>query len=613
MANYRITELDFDGIKQNLKDFLLNYRDSENNLVFSDYDFEASSISILLDILAYNTHYNAYLANMVANEMFLDSAIKRESAVSIAKHLGYSPLSYRSARASVTFNIVPEGNPASLTLPRFSPFTTNIDGVEYTFVNLQATTILPVAGIYTFSNIELVQGDPLSYTYRSDGVGFDEKYVIPNRNVDLTTIRVSVQNSYLDLTSKSYTLATDISEVNGSSEVFFLEENPSGFYEIFFGDNVLGKKLSPGNLVTIEYLVSSGSLCNVSEKISQYFSLKRSIGGIELNTPILATLNSTGGDEPDTIEEIKFKAPRFRASRNRAVTSEDYKSIIVANYPLVESVSVWGGETNNPPKYGKVMISLKPYEGYSISDQLKSRITEDILSSRKMLSIIPEFVDPNYLHLSIETTVRHNSKNSKYDSQQIELLAKEAIQRYFRNELQKFDRDFIYSKLCKYVDEIDTSVVGNTTVIRLQKRISPIVGANNFYTDTNTIKFVNSLISGSIYSTVFNYNSNGDIITVYLKDTVTSSRIGSISLYNSLNERLVLQNIGTVDYNTGVIDIPVLNVAGFLDNSLDIRIYGRTENLDINATQDIILVIDDTVLDTTVKKSSGLVVRVVKE
>jgi len=613
MSNFRITELDFDGIKQNLKEFLINYRDAENNLVFSDYDFDASSISILLDILAYNTHYNAYFANMVANEMFLDSAIKRESAVSIAKHLGYSPLSYRSAKAEITFTIVPENSPSSLTLPRFTPFITNIEGSQYTFVNLDPVTIVPNSGIYSFSNIEIVQGDPLVYTFRVDASGFNEKYTIPNKNVDITTLRVSVQDSYLNLNTRSYTLASDISEISGSSEVFFLEENPSGFYEIFFGDNVLGKKLSPGNLVIVQYLSSQGSLCNVSENINQYFSLGASIGGAELNVPILATTNSSGGDEPDSIEEIKFKAPRYRASKNRAVTAEDYKSIILANYPLVESVSVWGGEVNDPPKYGKIIISLKPYSGYNLSDKLKNRITNEILSSKKMLSIIPEFIDPNYLHLTLETTVKYNSKNSKFNSQDIELLSKEAIQRYFKTELQKFDRDFIYSKLSRYVDEIDNSVIGNTTIIRLQKRIMPIVNAKNFYTDSNTIKFANKLISGSIYSTVFNYNLNGEIISVYMKDSITDKNVSSLSLYNSLSERLIVSEIGTVDYLTGVLDIPVLNISGFLDNTTDVRIYARTDNLDIAATKDLILVIDDTVMDTTVKKSSGLVVKVIEE
>jgi len=354
MANYRLAELDFDDIKVNLKQFLTNYRDKDNNLIFKDYDFEASSLSILIDLLSYNTHYNAYLANMVANEMFLDSVVKRESAVSIAKHLGYRPLSYRSAKAKVSFTINnPVDTPPILTLPKFSPFTTTINNTQYTFSNLDSITIKPTNGVYTFTDVEIVEGEALSYVYRVDVSGPEEKYTIPNKNIDTTTIRVTVQNSYTDLTTQSYTLTDNLEALSSESKVFFLEENPSGFYEIFFGDNVLGKRLVSGNLVKIEYLISNGSACNVSGEIEQRFSLGALVGGVNLGSTIIAATNSTGGAEPDTLEDIKFKAPRFLSSFNRAVTAKDYKAIIESNYPLVESVSVWGGEENIPPKYGK--------------------------------------------------------------------------------------------------------------------------------------------------------------------------------------------------------------------------------------------------------------------
>jgi len=610
MANFRITELDFDEIKENLKDFLLNYRDSNNELVFADYDFEASSISILLDILAYNTHYNAYLANMVTNETFLDSSVKRESAVSIAKHLGYSPLSYRSSRATVTFSLVPTDNPSTLTLPRYSPFVTTINGSQYTFVNLDPVTIIPEAGQYVFRNAEIVEGEPLDYTYRVDASGPSEKYIIPNKNVDTTTIRVKVQNSYADLTRRSYTLASNLSEVTPESEVFFLEENATGYFEIFFGDNVLGKKLSPGNLVIIEYLISSGSVCNVSSTINQYFTLGISIGGVQLNSPILASSNSTGGDEEDTLEEIKFKAPRFRSSMNRAVTAEDYKAIIEANYPLVESVSVWGGEDNDPPKYGKIMISLKPYLGYEVSKILQDKITNDILNSRKMIGTIPEFVSPNYLHITLETTVRHNTKNSKFDSEQIRALTVEAIQNYFNTELQKFDKDFVYSKLSKTIDDIDVSVIGNISNFRLQKRIKPLVGASNGYNSSNSIKFVNTLVSGSIYSTTYFLLINDEIRTVYFKDALTNDITSTLSVYDTFTDVLLVENIGTVNYETGIIEIPELLLDGYPENITDIRIYAKTVNLDINATKDIILVIDDGTSNSANRRLPGLTVRV---
>jgi hypothetical protein len=230
MANFRIAELNFDDIKTNLKNFLTNYRDKEGNLVFTDYDFEASSLSILLDILAYNTHYNAYYANMVANEMFLDSAVKRESAVSIAKHLGYIPRSFRSARAVVSFEVKdPIDSPATLTLPKFSSFSSVIDGTNFTFVNLDAVVIVPKEGIYSFENVELVEGEPLSYAYRVDVSGPSEKYSIPNKNIDTSTIRITVQKSFTDTTSESYSFANSILDLTSESKIFFLEENPNGF------------------------------------------------------------------------------------------------------------------------------------------------------------------------------------------------------------------------------------------------------------------------------------------------------------------------------------------------------------------------------------------------
>ena len=610
MSLVNFTNLDFDQIKTSIKDYL---RSNQN---FTDYDFEGSNLSTIIDVLAYNTYINAYNASMVTNEVFIDSATLRENVVSLARNIGYVPRSKKCATAVVSFTVDTSEfsiKPLSLTLKKglFSTSGTSLQSI--TFSIPEDITVPVIDNSAKFEDIAIYEGTYVENYFTVDSYNKNQRFILDNPSIDTSTIRVNVNDSQNSTVSKNFKLSDSIFEIDSYKKVFFIQEIEDERYEIFFGDNVLGKKLSPGNLVIVQYLSSQGSLCNVSENINQYFSLGASIGGVELDVPILATMNSSGGDEPDSIEEIKFKAPRYRASKNRAVTAEDYKSIILANYPLVESVSVWGGEVNDPPKYGKIIISLKPYSGYNLSDKLKNRITNEILSSKKMLSIIPEFIDPNYLHLTLETTVKYNSKNSKFNSQDIELLSKEAIQRYFKTELQKFDRDFIYSKLSRYVDEIDNSVIGNTTIIRLQKRIMPIVNAKNFYTDSNTIKFANKLISGSIYSTVFNYNLNGEIISVYMKDSITDKNVSSLSLYNSLSERLIVSEIGTVDYLTGVLDIPVLNISGFLDNTTDVRIYARTDNLDIAATKDLILVIDDTVMDTTVKKSSGLVVKVIEE
>jgi len=611
MANYRLSELDFDEIKINLKQFLTNYRDKDNNLVFKDYDFDASSISILLDLLAYNTHYNAYFANMVANEMFLDSAVKRESAVSIAKHLGYTPLSYRSARATVSFTVpTPDGVPGTLTMPKYSPFTTTINDTRYTFVNLDAVTIRPTNGEYRFDNVEIVEGQPLSYTYRVDVSGPDEKYTIPNKNIDTTTLRVTVQNSYTDLTSYTYTQADNLSALTPESKVFFLEENPSGYFEIFFGDGIVGKKLLPRNLVKIDYLISSGDVCNVSGDITQTFTLGATIGGQTVASSIVASVNSTGGDTADTIEKIKFKAPRFLSSFNRAVTANDYKAIIEANYPLVESVAVWGGEENDPPIYGKVIISLKPYRGYVVSDATKNQIKNDVLNDKKMMSIQPEFVDPQYLYVTVDNKIKFDPKNSRYTAPQIEVLVRAKIIEYFTTDLQQFNKSFYYSKLSKAIDSIDPSIIGNVTAFKIHKRITPVIGAENGYSGSSVIKFANKLISGSIISTAFYYTVNNVVKTAYLKDVITNATTSTIDLLDFYTDEILVSGIGSVNYTGGEVTFVSLNPTGYIENALDIRIYSKIEELDITSAKDVIIVIDDGTLYTNSKRLAGLTVTV---
>jgi hypothetical protein len=527
-------------------------------------------------------------------------------------------MSYRSAKAKLSFTVPnPVGTPTTLTLPRYSKFTTDINGTSYTFVNLDPVTIKPIDGLYNFTDIEIVEGEPLQYSYRVDLSGPSEKYVIPNLNVDTTTIRVTVQNSYTDTTTEQYTLANDLYGITPTSKVFYLEENPSGYFEIFFGDSSLGQKLSSGNIVVIEYLVSNGDLCNVSSAITQNFSLGASIGGVVLGSTITATTNSSGGDVKDTLDEIKFKAPRFASSTNRAVTAADYKAIIEANYPLVESISVWGGEENDPPKYGKVMISLKPYEGYVVSDTVKSNISKNILSSKKVMSVIPEFVDPKYLYINIDTKVKFAAKNSKYTAPQIELLTKGTIDEYFKQDLQKFNKDFIYSKLSKLIDSINQSIIGSVLTIKLQKRIQPVINAENGYTGSNAIKFANKLVSGSISSTAFYYDTsttgNVTISKVYIQDNLSSNTTSTLNLVDFYSDQILVSSIGSVDYSMGTLYFNSLNPAGYVENSADIRIYAKAEELDIMSTNDMILVIDDTSTNTDVKRLSGLTVTILAE
>jgi hypothetical protein len=485
-----------------------------------------------------------------------------------------------------------------------------INGKQYTFVNLDAITIKPVDGVYTFSDVEIIEGEPLVYSYRVDVSGPGEKYTIPNKNVDTSTIRVTVQNSYTDLTKNTYSEAESLAALTSASRVYFIEENPSGYFEIFFGDNILGKKLTSGNIVIIEYLVSNGSESNVSGNLDQVFALGTTIGGVSLSSTILASTNSSGGDVGDTLEEIKFKAPRFLSSFNRAVTANDYKSLIEASFPLVESVSVWGGEDNIPPIYGKVIISLKPYEGYTISDTVKTSIVNNILAPKKIMGITPLFVDPNYLYINIDSKVKFDPTNSRYTATEIKILIDSVINEYFTQELQKFNNNFIYSKLSKFIDAVDPSIIGNVNSLKVQKRIAPVIGAENGFSGSNTIKFANKLVSGSISSTGFYYTSGNVTTTVYLQDNITTETTSTLDLIDFFTSKIFVSSVGTVDYSLGEISITSLNPTGYLENSSDIRIYSKLQEMDILSTKDMILVIDDGKLDTASKRTAGLTVTI---
>jgi hypothetical protein len=621
MANLRVAELDFDAIKNNLKTFLQNYTSADGAPYFTDFDFEGSGISILLDLLAYNTHYNAYYANMVVNEMFLDSAVKRASAISIAKHLGYTPLSVQGAKAQITFNVAaPTNSPSTLTLNQYTQFNTTINGGNFAFVNLSPMTISPKNGVYTFANVPITEGTPLQYTYTVYTPGPAEKYVIPNLNVDTTTIQVVVQNSLTDLTTTTYTLANDTVGLSGSSNVFFLEMNAQEYVQIYFGDGIIGNKLSKNNLVKINYLVSNGTLGNVSNNIIQEFTCSNSIGGGTPDTIITATINSTGGSNAETIDEIKFKAPLFSSSQNRAVSSNDYKAIIEKNFPLIESIAVWGGETNIPPMYGKVIISLKPYEGYTITTDVKSQIQNILLANKQVVSISPEFIDPEYIYVNLTTQVKFNTKITTYSATDIQNLVNTTIKNYFSNNLQKFNNNFIFSQLSRLIDGVNQSIIGNLTTVKLQKRITPIINSTtNYYNGSNIIKFRNGLVPTSFVSTRFvTTDNNGNLVEAIIQDVPNDAvsnlnGIGTLKLINADTNIILNTNYGTINYGTGDVTITNIRINGYTFTATDIRLTATVQDnyLDIQAINNTILLIDDSTYDSNVNRNQGITINVV--
>ena len=620
MANLRIAELDFDTIKSNLKDYLKNYTDTDGAPYFTDFDFEGSGLSILMDLFSYNTHYNAYLASMVINDMFLDSAVKRASAVSIAKHLGYTPVSFIGARATISFSVTGlTGTPDFLTLDRYTPFTTYINDTTLTFVNLQSKTIQPVNGNYTFENIEIVEGVPLSYVYSVDSPGPMEKYVVPNDNIDTSTIQVIVQNSVTDTTQTVYTLAEDTLDLDGTSTVFFLEENPTGLYQIYFGDGVLGKKLARNNLVTINYCITNGVLGNIAGTLSQQFACGASIGGGTVSGAITALTNSRGGLAKEDINSIKFRAPKFASASNRAVTGADYKSLIAKNYPLVQSVSVWGGEDNDPPMYGKVIISLNPYEGYSITDSVKNEIKNTILQNKQVLSVMPEFVDPDYFIINLSVNVKYEAAKTSLLSNDVKDIVVSEIKNYFNTDLQKFDNDFIFSKLSRNIDNVSDYIVGNLMTVKLQRRIEPILNSNlNVYTLGKSIKFKNGLVPGSLTTTSFIVNHDGNSVLARLKDVPNDSfpnnkGFGTIQLIDASSDTIFNSLYGTINYGTGEVSITNLSLLGYPADTSDVRITAtvQDEYLDVVVNKNEIILLDDSTANVDSNRLPGLTVNVI--
>jgi len=610
MPNLRISELDFDEIKQNLKEFL---QDQDQ---FTDYDFEGSGFSVLLDILAYNTHYNAYLANMVVNEMFLDSAVKRNSAVSIAKHLGYTPASVRGARAvlDVTVND-PTGLPPTLTLPRFTPFTTTINGIGYTFLNITERTATPVGTSYTFDDVTVVEGEFKSQAFVSVEPGPAEKFEITETNIDTSTLIISVQKSATDVTTTSYTLSEDITGINGDSAVFFLQENPFGRYEIFFGDGVIGKILEAGNIVNIRYLVPAGAAANVSDLVTQTFTTTP-IGGSS-NINITTVSNSSSGADKESITSIKFKAPLINAAKNRAVTAEDYKALITANFTDAESVSVWGGEENVPPIYGKVFISLKPFEGFTVSQETKQSIINNILNPKKVLAIQPEFVDPEFFFVNLVINVEYNSLLTTKTPSQIQTIVANTVNNYFSTSLQKFDLDFKRSKLVNLISNADPSIDSVIMLIKLQKRFLFTFNQTNSFVDENSINFQNKIAPGTLSTTRFFASIGGATVLVSASDIPSvmppdPNGTGTLSLFRSSDGALLQRDFGSVNYGTGQVTInqfvPVSFPEGITNFRLTASIQEVSQNIEVFRNQ--ILILDDSVLNVAIGTEAGLTVNV---
>ena len=529
MANARlqISDLDFDQIKTNLKAYL------KQQSQFQDYDFDGAGLNILLDILAYNTHYNSYYLNMVANEAFLDTALLRDSVVSHAKTLGYIPFSVTAPRAIVNVT-VDSGTttPETLTIPRGFTFSSNlIDSLSYNFVTLEETTVTKSNTSFFFEDLEIYEGSLVSYVFNyTENSNPKSVFVLPDNNIDTTTISVSVSPNVGNTSTQIYNQVTDILDITSASEVYFLQESKNGNYEIYFGDGVVGKKLNDGAVVTVTYLVTNGVAANQTNG----FVAAAPIGAYS-DIVIDVVDVASGGATRETVDSIKYSAAAQYATQNRLVTTSDYESYIKSKYPSIDSLSVWGGEDETPKVFGKVYISLKPKTNYFISETEKQRIIDEIINPKAIVSTSAEIRDPEFLYLIVESIVQYDPKRTSLDEGTIRNNIRQAILDFRDTNLNKFAGTFVLSKLQDVIDSTNgEAIIGSETVVRVQRRFEPKLNESASYTVQYDVPIQRGTLIDKLTSTQFTvFDTAGVVRTAQFEEATQSfTGISSIQVTN---------------------------------------------------------------------------------
>ena len=553
-----VTTLDFDDIKTNLKTFLSGQSE------FQDYDFEGSAMSVLLDVLAYNTHYNALYNNLAINEMFLDSARKRNSVVSLSKMLGYSPRSATCSTATITLTVsAPASGVTTLTLPAYTPFNTTIDGANYTFYTTGSITVTSSTGIFVFQNLEIIEGTPLTYNTTVDT---NTRYIIPNSDIDLNTLTVRIQESQTSSVYTTFAKADTLIGVDSTTKCYWVKEIDNSLYEITFGDGNLGMQLDQGNIVHMNYFVSSLDAPNSA--------IQFSYGGSTLIPSAQITVTTLGaaanGAAAEDIDSIRFNAPRMYASQNRCVTPDDYKSIVYSLFSDAASVTCWGGEDNNPPVYGKVYICIKPKDADKLTTTQKSQLIASILQSRNVVSVVPVIVDPEYINIAVTTTVYYNEQATAKTASDIAGIVTNTINAYNVNELDRFDGVFRFSKLSKLIDNSDPAITNNITTILLRRALIVRYNTSAQY----LLNLINPIWNSgqpeeSFKSTGF-YIAGSDQIHYLDDDGVQYVRLFR---YGTNGIKIIVNpTIGNIDYTNGVVDIKNLNITALADVDLELSI-----------------------------------------
>lgn len=585
-----VTEMDFDQIKTNLKTFL------RAQSTLADYDYEGSALSTIIDVLAYNTFYNAFNANLNINEIFLDTAQVRNNVVSHAKSLGYLPRSTTSPFASLNVTVnAPSGSPSSLSMSKGTTFQTTIDNKNYTFVNLEAQTIQPAGGVYTFSGVQVNQGTLRTQEFIVDDTSTSQKYEIPDINVDTATLIVKVKTNAGSSDFQVYSLVTNIVDVNSTTNAYFLQEGVDGKYEIYFGDGVFGRKLLAGNIVQLEYLITDGEAANNST----VFSLTGSIAG---NTNVNITLASSagGGAIREAVDSIKFNAPLSFLSQNRVVTADDYKTIVKNNYTNAETVSVWGGEEQAVPEYGKVFLSIKPGNAETLTEVQKTFIKDSILKTKNLVSITPEIVDPDYTYIKLEVFFKYDPNLTSLTAGELKDKVITTITNYNNTNLKKFDGVFRASQVTTLIDATNPAILNTIQRVFVQKRLVPTIGSAEKYTLEFSSPFSSNLATGDSVIDSSEFIMNG--FNHKMQDIATEDpNIRTLQLYRISNNQKIITTVdaGTVNINTGTVVLTKFNPDGGLPGTdTYITVTGTPSSNDLAPKRNQLLQID--LLQTTV-------------
>ena len=592
-----LTDINYDTIKQNLRNFLSNQSE------LGDYDYDSSTMQILLNVLSYNTYMNSYYLNMVGNEMFLDSAQIRSNVVSRAKMLNYTPRSAQGASAVIQVTVTPDDSPDTITIDKNTKFRSTVDGTQFIFVNPDTKVInANSSGAYS-TNLNIVEGRPFTFRYTVSSAS-PARYVIPADNVDTRSIVVRVQETAANSNVTTFNNAENLTTVTATTDAYFLQENEDGRYELKFGDGILGTALNDGNLINIDYRICNGTAAQGANT----FTAVDSINGYS-DITIGFVSRAQGGGDKETIQSIKFNAPKNYQAQNRAVTRKDYETIIRNEFADIQAVSVWGGEDNNPPIYGRVYISVKPLSGTLLAEDRKQTIV-DRLVEKNVLTIEPIIVDPTYLYVKPTLTIKYNPDLTSQTPGQLATAIANKVINYETNRLGLFGQGFIGSQLSKDIYTVSESITSVQDELYMEKKFKPNTTVRTTYTipfNNEIHNYENVTKAFNISSSKFTYNGNANS---YFDD----DGLGNIRIYTptSTGSRNYLNTTaGSVNYLTGLITLTDLLITAYQGDA--ITITADPDKEDIDAFRNQLLLIKgasislyDTKLKSTVSTISSI-------